>query len=150
MPKISFHLGLGKWEPFQGVLPTEGLRRGDPLSPLLFNIAAEGLSGLMSKAIDGGLYRAFLVGSKKVEVSLLQYADDTIFLKEATMENVRAIKAILHAFEMASGLKINFAKSSCGAFGVPHRWIYGASSYLNCRVMSFPVTYLGIPIGANP
>jgi len=107
----------------------------------------------MSKAIDRGLYRGFLVGTKKVEVSILQQADDTIFLGEATMENVRAIRAIraiLRAFELASGLKINFAKSSCGTFGVSDQWTYGASNYLNCRLMSFPFTYLGIPIGANP
>ena len=69
---------------------------------------------------------------------------------EATLANVRTINAILRAFEMSSGLKINFAKSSCGAFGVPEQWTYGASSYLNCGLMSFPFTYLGIPIGANP
>ena len=66
------------------------------------------------------------------------------------MENVKAIKAILRAFELASGQKINFAKSSCRAFGVSDQWTYGASKYLNCSLMSFPFTYLGIPIGANP
>jgi len=104
----------------------------------------------MSKAIDRGFYRGYLVGTNKVEISLLQYVDDTIFLGETTMENVRTIKAILRAFELASGLKINIAKSSCGAFGVSDQWTYGASNYLNCSLMSFPVTYLGIPIGANP
>ena len=53
-----------------------------------------------------------------MEISLLQYVDDTIFFGEATMENVRGIKAILRAFELASGLKINFVKSSFRAFGV--------------------------------
>ena len=117
--------------PTKEFYPQKGLRQGDPLSPFLFNIVAEGLSCLMTKAIEGGLYKGFLVGKKKVEVSLLQYADDTIFLGEATLANVRTIKAILRAFEMASGLKINFAKSSCGAFGVPEQWTYGASFATN-------------------
>ena len=35
----------------------------------------------------------------------------TLFFGEASQENVRAIKAILRIFELASGLKINFAKN---------------------------------------
>ena len=93
----------------------------DPLSPLLFNIVAEALNEIMSQATTKGLFRGFLIGSDKVEVSILQYADDTIFFGEATMENVRAIKTILRVFEMVSGLKINFAKSDFGAFRVSVR-----------------------------
>jgi len=96
------------------------------------------------------IYRGFLVGINKVEVSILQYVDDTIFFGEATMENVKAIKAILRAFELVSGLKINFAKCSFGAFGVSEQWKVDAANYLNCSWMSFPFTYLGVPIGAKP
>ena len=66
---------------------------------------------------------------------------------EATMMN---IKAILRAFELVSGLKINFVKSSFGAFGMSEQWKLEAANYLNCSLLSFPFTYLGIPIGANP
>ena len=86
----------------------------------------------------------------KVEVSILQYADDTIFFGEATMENVKAIKAILRAFQLVLGLKINFAKSSFGAFGMSEQWTLNAANYLNCSLMPFPFTYLGVLIGANP
>ena len=129
-------------------LPQKGLRQGDPLSPLLYNIVAEALNGLMSQALEKRIYKGFLVGINRVEVSI--HADDTIFFGEATMENVRAIKAILRAFELVSGLKINFATSSFGAFGVPDQWKIVAANYLNCSLMSFPFTYLGVPIGANP
>ena len=60
------------------------------------------------------------------------------------------MKLDLRAFELASGLKINFAKSSCGAFEVSEEWICEAANYLHCSLMVFPFTYLGIPIGANP
>ena len=50
-------------------IPQKGLRQGDPLSPLLFNIVAEALSGIMSHAIAKGLYRGFLCGKNKVEIS---------------------------------------------------------------------------------
>ena len=53
-----------------------------------------------------------------MKISILQFADDTIFFEATTMENVRAIKVILMNFELVSGLKINFAKSSFGVIGM--------------------------------
>jgi len=115
------------------------------LAPLLFNIVVEALNGMMSQAMGKNLFRGFPVGLNKVEISILQYADDTIFFGEAFMENVRVIKAILRTFELILGLKISF-----GAFGMSEQWKSEAANYLNCSLMSVPFTYLGIPIGANP
>ena len=93
--------------PSSEFIPQRGLRQGDPLAPLLFNIVAEALNGLMREAVQKNIFRGFLVGTNNVEVSILQYADDTIFFGEASMENVKAIKDILRSFELVSGLKIN-------------------------------------------
>ncbi|KAL2993247.1 hypothetical protein AAZX31_10G099100 [Glycine max] len=108
------------------------------------------LNGLVREAVNKTLFRGFSVGSNNVDISILQYVDDTIFFGEASMENVRAIKAILRIFELASGLKINFAKSCFGAIGMLERRIFEAARCLNCSQLSFPFVYLGIPIGANP
>ncbi|KAH1212619.1 putative ribonuclease H protein [Glycine max] len=109
-----------------------------------------GLNGMMRKAKEENMYKAYQVGSNKVEISLLQFADDTIFLGEADMENVKTIKAVLRSFELASDLKINFAKSIFGAFGQTDLWKQQAATYLNCQLLVLPFNYLGIPIGANP
>ena len=108
------------------------------------------LNGLMREAEKQNLFKGFRVGSNNVDISILQYADDTIFFGEDSMENVKAIKAILQTFEMVSSLKINFAKSCFGAFGMSDRWKREAASCLNCSLLSIPFVYLGIPIGANP
>jgi len=70
--------------PSTEVSPQRGLRQGDPLAPFLFNIVAEALYGLVREAVKRNLYRGFSVGSNRVEVSILQYADDTIFFGEAS------------------------------------------------------------------
>ena len=130
--------------------PQRGLRQGDPLVPLLFNIVVEGLTGLMREAVDKERFSSFLVGKNKEPVSILQYADDIIFFGEATMENVKVIKKILRCFELASGLKINFAKSRFRVIGKPEQWGKDVVEFLNYSMLSMPFSYLGIPIRANP
>ncbi|XP_071740650.1 uncharacterized protein [Rutidosis leptorrhynchoides] len=53
---------------------------GDPLSPFLFIIAAEGLNILAKAACEKGLFKGIEVGGDKILISHLQYADDTIFI----------------------------------------------------------------------
>jgi len=57
--------------PTKEFVPTRGLRQGDPLAPLLFNIVAEGLTGMMRVAIAKNLYRSFQVGKQNEQVNIL-------------------------------------------------------------------------------
>ena len=66
---------------------------------------------MMRKVCVDGFFRPWRVGSAGVEVSHLQYADDSIFFGEASVENIRTLKCVLRCFEWLSGLKINFRKS---------------------------------------
>jgi len=129
--------------------PQRGLRQGDPLATLLFNIITEGLNGIMREVMEKKLFEGFSIGRNNVEISILQYVDDTIFFGEALMENVKAIKVILWSFELVSGLKINFAKSSFWAVGMSDQWMKDAARYLNCKLLAIPFPYLDILIGAN-
>ncbi|WJX66076.1 hypothetical protein P8452_50669 [Trifolium repens] len=127
-----------------------GLKQGDPLAPLLFLLVAEGLGGLMRNAVGMGRFRPFLVGGGNAPVSLLQYADDTLCIGEATIDNLWVLKATLRGFELASGLKVNFWKSCVIGVNVSEDFLGMASQFLNCRVGAIPFKYLGLSVGANP
>ncbi|KAK2454307.1 hypothetical protein QL285_001883 [Trifolium repens] len=127
-----------------------GLKQGDPLAPFLFLLVAEGFAGLMRSAVEKSLFKGFHVGSGSVVVSHLQYADDTICVGEASLENLWTLKAILRGFELASGLKVNFWKSSLMGVNVPPSFLEMACGFLNCKRGVIPFSYLGLPVGANP
>ena len=124
--------------PTKEFVPTRGLRQGDPLAPFLFNIVAEGLTGMMRVATAKNLYRSFMVGKQSQPVNILQYADDTVFVWHASWDNVIVLKPMLRGFELASGLKINIAKSQFGIFGAGANWIHEAAQFLNWRHMETP------------
>ncbi|MCI18658.1 LINE-1 reverse transcriptase like [Trifolium medium] len=127
-----------------------GLKQGDPLAPFLFLLVAEGLGALVRKAVEIGRFKPFGVGRDGLPVSILQYADDTLCIGEATVDNLWTLKAVLRGFEMASGLKVNFWKSSLSGVNVSNDFMNMASTFLNCRVGGIPFKYLGLPVGANP
>ncbi|GAU42409.1 hypothetical protein TSUD_324640 [Trifolium subterraneum] len=127
-----------------------GLKQGDPLAPLLFLLVAEGLGGLMRRAVEVNRFKPMLVGREGVPISILQYVDDTLFIGEATVENLWTLKAILRGFEMASGLKVNFWKSCLIGINVNDDFLGMATDFLNCRRGQTPFKYLGLPVGANP
>ncbi|GKV32368.1 hypothetical protein SLEP1_g40981 [Rubroshorea leprosula] len=73
----------------------KGLRQGDPLSPFLFLMIGEGLNGLVQKVVSEGMFRGIEIGRKGLAVSLLQFADDTVIMGKADIENIIMVKTIL-------------------------------------------------------
>lgn len=88
-----------------------GLRQGDPFSPFLFPPAANSLSQVIVIAKTEWLFKGFQVGSDKVKVSHLQFANDSIILVEGHEKNVLVLKSLIQCFELVSGFKVNWAKS---------------------------------------
>ncbi|PNY11621.1 cysteine-rich receptor-like protein kinase, partial [Trifolium pratense] len=127
----------------------KGLRQGDPLSPFLFLIAAEGLTGMVNKAVEIGKFVGYKVNDS-IRFQILQFADDTILLGECSWDNVRTMKSILRGFELVSGLKVNFVKSKLYGINVEANVLEAAATFLDCSYDTIPFKFLGIPVGANP
>lgn len=126
-----------------------GLRQGDPISPFLFVFIVEALNQLISKATNKGLWRGVKIGKNELMITHLQYADDTLIFSDANIESLLNIKCVLILFQLASGLQVNFHKSSLMGLNISKTWLKEAASSLLCKEGCIPFTYLGLPIGGN-
>ncbi|GKV07285.1 hypothetical protein SLEP1_g19080 [Rubroshorea leprosula] len=101
----------------------------------------------LRQAVNKELFQGIPVGSGDLNISHLQFADDTVIMGKAEPGNIKAVKGILRWFELISGLKINFNKSVLYSCCVSEEWRRMAAANLNCKSGEFPFTYLGMPIG---
>ena len=128
-----------------------GLRQGDPLSPFLFLLAAEGLNVMMKAMVERNLFTGYGMGhANSMVVSHLQFADDTLLLGGKSWANVRALRSVLSLFAAMSGLQVNFHKSLFVGVNIADSWLNEAASLLHCKVGKVPFLYLGLSIGGDP
>ena len=94
------------------IFPQRGLRQGDPLSPYLFILCAEGLSAMLQKAEHEGKIMGVKVCREAPRINHIFFADDSLVFMRAHRNDVEELKRILHVYEKASGQMINKDKSS--------------------------------------
>lgn len=88
-----------------------GLRQGDPLSPYLFLLVAEGLSHLIVDANNNG-NRTGMVCSNGPLISHLLFTNDSLIFCKANEQQLIFLKNLLKIYEEASGECVNFSKSA--------------------------------------
>lgn len=89
----------------------EGVRQGDPLSPLLFVLAADFLQTLINAALEQGLLCLPVPCTSDNIFPVIQYADDTLIIMEGCVRRLQTLKDILNTFTLATGLTVNFNNS---------------------------------------
>ncbi|XP_062075642.1 uncharacterized protein LOC133779742 [Humulus lupulus] len=88
----------------------KGLRKGDPISPLLFVIVMDYLTRMLMKASKDKGFR-FYPMCKSLNLVNLCFADDLLIFCKANSQSVQIFHKALAEFNLASGLSINHSKS---------------------------------------
>lgn len=132
----------GKW-----IKCKKGLRQGDPLSPYLFILMADVLQQMLTGAMANGVFEHPIIASAPCPV--LQYADDTLIILKADANQLIALKQTLQTFSEATGLFINFDKSTFLPIGLEQEQAQSLATIFNCPVSSFPQPYLGLPLSTT-
>lgn len=74
--------------PVVPIIPSRGLREGDPLSPCLFILCAEGLSTLINQAERRGDVHSVHICKRDPIISHMLFADDCFLFFRALSESV--------------------------------------------------------------
>lgn len=117
-----------------------GLRQGDALPPYLFLLVADVLQKIITS--DSGIRHSLI----DAPCPVLQYADDTLILVRADTSNVAKLRSALDSFTLATGLKINYSKSTAVPLHVDDGTLHNLMDILQCKQDTFPQTYLGLPL----
>ena len=77
----------------------KGVRQGDPLSPILFNLVDDIWATLILRAKSNRRVRGVVPHLVDDGLSILQYADDTILFLDHDMIHAMELKLVLRSFE---------------------------------------------------
>lgn len=96
----------------ESIAPSRGLRQGDPISPYLFLICAEGFSTLLNAAEERGDLAGVKICQAAPSINHLLFADDSLLLLKIDEGSAQCLQNILELYEDCSGQVINKEKSS--------------------------------------
>jgi hypothetical protein len=101
--KTVTYLVLINGTPTGQIIPSKGLRQGDPLSPYLFLLCVEGLSSLLVQAESEGRVIGVPITAKGTRLSHLFFADDSLLFCRASFIELGNLLQLLNTYENASG-----------------------------------------------
>jgi hypothetical protein len=78
------------------------------------------------------------------------YADDVVVFVKPLEHELRAIKEIFRIFGEASGLHVNYSKTTATLIRGSEEDPTMVSTVLGCAIADFPIKYLGLKLAIRP
>lgn len=108
-------------------------------------LVGEALSRMLEAASNAYPIRGFKPAANSPLASHIQFSDDAMILCDANSDQILNAKAILHCFEVVSGLKVSFFTSELIGVTTDSSSLPGFANFLGCKVGSLLASYLGLP-----
>ncbi|VFQ94926.1 unnamed protein product [Cuscuta campestris] len=144
--KGSFFSILLNGEPAGYFKMERGVKQGDPFSPLLFILAADGFSRLINHQMNTQHLLRFNSGQVPFPSHLI-YADDIMIFSRGETRNLLKLKVTLETYLKASGQEINLNKSKFyTSKNTTTSQTQNMEKALGIKRGKLPFTYLGAPI----
>lgn len=137
-------------KPRKSFKASRGLRQGDPLSPFLFILVADVLGRMVDRVKEAGLFKGLHTSRDRISATHLQFADDTIFFSMGDESQMVSFFSVVRLFRVLLGLRVNLEKSSVAGICANSSQVQQVVALLGCGIETFPMKYLGLPLGGNP
>eukprot|EP00253_Pinus_taeda_P012904 PITA_12904 len=129
---------------------SRGIRKGDPLSPFLFILAADGLGRIIKRETRRNKLRGLKLWGNNLTITHQEFVDDIMLYGEVSLREVRIIKDVLETFSEASGMEINKEKSCTFIFNTPEAIKAHLTRTLGFKQGELPTKYLGNQLDIHP
>lgn len=114
------------------------------MSPFLFTFIGDALSRSIQFCLEKRILNGLKNGRNDIEISHLQYADDTIILCPANSDFLGRWWDILNLLMAGAGMSLNLAKTSLVGINVDEDFLNQCAANLGCRLEKLPHKLSGI------
>jgi hypothetical protein len=127
--------------------PERGLRQGDPLSPYLFILCANVLSGMLKKEAHLNNLHGIQVARNAPKITHLLFADDSLLFARANSKEASTILTVLKSYQETSGQMVSLDKSEVPySRNVPNQDKEMICQQIDIKTGTSHSRYLGLPM----